>query len=158
MKTAVLLNCLILLCAFGCSTHSPERVLEEFYNYHEPDSESLDPLILAGKKVVPLIIEKIQDRNMQRRRVAIDFLGNGSYKQALPVLEKIMKDETEENRFRAAALISVFKIDKNYGRQFAQQYKDNEDDLGKAARDILDHKDYLKYRRTYLDALFRRHD
>jgi HEAT repeat protein len=158
MKKVVLLNCLILLCVFACSTRSPEAVLEEFYNYNEPDSESLDPLILAGEKVVPLVMERVQDRNTQRRRLAIQFLGNSSYKQALPVLEKIMKDETEESHFRSTALISIFKIDEKLVKQFAQQYKVSKNDLGDIARDILANKDYLNYRRTYTDALLRRHD
>ena len=102
--------CLISICflLFGCSNQSPEQVLEEFYSYNEPDSESLHPLILAGSEVVPLIIKKIQDRNMKRRRLAIDFLGNGEYKQALSVLTNILNDETEENHFRQLA--SVFNI------------------------------------------------
>ncbi len=147
----------ILLFAVACSNKSPEAVLEEFYNYNEPGSESLDPLILAGERVVPLIIEKIQDKNMQRRRLAIEFLGNGSYKQATSVLEKIVRDETEENHFRVTALIAIFQIDKNLGSQFAQQYKEDSI-LGKTLNDILANKEYLHYRRTYLDALFRRHD
>ena len=94
---------------------------------------------------------------MQRRRLAIDFLGNGSYNQAIPVLEKIVRDETEENHFRVTALIAIFKIDKNLGNQFSQQYKEDSI-LGKTSKDILANKEYLHYRRTYLDALFRRHD
>jgi uncharacterized lipoprotein NlpE involved in copper resistance len=157
MKRVAFLSCLILFVVLGCSTRSPEQILEEFYNYNEPDSESLDPLILAGEKVVPLIIEKIRDRSMQRRRLAIDFLGNGEYEQALPVLIKILNDETEESHFRVAALISIFQIAENLGNEFAQRYK-NDSNLGKTSMDILSNKDYLRYRRTYIDALFRRHD
>lgn len=157
MKKLICFGLLFLPFLFSCTTRAPEAVLEEFYNYQEPDSESLDPLILAGNKVVPLIIEKIRDRNMKRRRLAIDFLGNGEYRQALPTLEKIMLDETEERRFRETALISIFRIDKKLGDKFAQQYK-NDGGLGKIAQDILSNKDYLDNRRTYLDALFRRHD
>lgn len=157
MKRFFVLSFIVLLFAFGCSRQSPEEVLEEFYHYHAPDSEGLDPLILAGERVVPLIIEKIQDKNMPRRRLAIDFLGNGSYRQAVPVLEKILKDETEEEHFRTTALTSIFQIDENLGNQYAQQYKDDQV-LGKTSSDILARKEYITYRRTYLDALFRRHD
>lgn len=157
MKLIIILSFFILLFATACSHKSPDAVLEEFYNYHEPDSESLDPLILAGEKVVPLIIEKIQDKYMNRRRLAIDFLGNGEYKQALPVLQKIMQDENEEQHFRQTCLISIFQIDKTVGTEFAQYYK-NDIVLGEISKDILSNKEYLHYRRTYIDALLRRHD
>jgi len=158
MKNIILLCLVTLLCVSGCSTRSPEAALEEFYNYNEPGNESLDPLILAGKKAVPLVIEKVKDKNMPRRRLAIEFLGNGSYEQSLPVLKQIMTDDSEEAHFRATALIAVFQIDEELGRRFAQENKDKADDLGEAARDILESKEYLRSRRTYFDALIGRHD
>jgi hypothetical protein len=157
-KTVLLKFLLVLLCVSGCSNRSPEGTLEEFYNYNEPGNESLDPLILAGKKVVPLVIEKVKNKNMPRRRLAIEFLGNGSYEQALPVLKQIMTDDSEEAHFRAAALIAVFQIDEESGKRFAQENRYKADDLGEVARDILESKEYLKSRRTYFDALIGRHD
>jgi hypothetical protein len=148
---------LSLSFVFGCLVKSGQATLEDFYAYHAPDSEGLDPLILAGDKVVPLVIEKIQDRNMKKRGLAIDFLGNGKHKQAIPVLEKIVIDESEEEHVREIALVSIYQIDGELGNQFAQKFK-SDGILAEISKDIIAKKSYLNYRRTYIDALFRRHD
>ena len=142
----------------SCSLASPEETLEEFYQYHEPGRESLDPLILAGKRVVPLVIERIQDKTMPRRMLAIEFLGNGSYDEALPVLESILNDTFEQENMRATALIAIYQIEPQKGTRDALRYQGESGEFGKVSRDILAKKDYLDYRRTFFDALVRRHD
>jgi len=46
---------------------------------------SADPLILNGRRVVPLVIAELPNKNMRLRRDAIGFLGNGGYPEGLPV-------------------------------------------------------------------------
>src|SRR5262245_45882955 len=82
---------------------SAEGALNRFYTYgNDPDDAVaedmlMDPLIVAGEKVVPLVIREIKNKEMPRRRYAIGFLGNGSYKQALPALEDIFQDLSEKD-------------------------------------------------------------
>src|SRR5262249_34357032 len=118
----------------------------------------MDPLILAGDKVVPLVIEAVKNKEMERRRYAIAFLGNGSYKQAIPVLEEILGDASEKDYVRGDALQSIYQIDDALGLHYAQEHQDSLDSLGQRAKDILSGRDYIKERRSYADALMGKHD
>lgn len=135
---------------------SPEEVLERFYHNEGPEETLKDPLILAGDKVVPLVIERVSDKKMPRRRYAIAFLGNGSYTQALPVLHTILQDSSELDYFRSDALHSIYQIDAALGLKYAQSYRNESNDLGKVSQDLLSQKRLLPDRRTYLDALLGR--
>jgi hypothetical protein len=153
----VVIAFLVLLC-MACGARSPETALEEFYFYKGAEDQLMDPLILAGRKVVPLVIEKIKDRNMPRRRYAIGFLGNGSYEAALPVLQEILQDNTEDAHFRGDALQAVYEIDKQLGANYAKKYESQEDYFGRAARDMLKTNSSLRESRSYWDAWVGRHD
>ena len=72
---------------------NPRDALQDFLTGHDrAEDQLMDPLILCGGRVVPLVIAEIQNKDMHRRRYAIGFLGNGHYSEALPVLEKILSD------------------------------------------------------------------
>ncbi|HEY3039305.1 MAG TPA: hypothetical protein VGJ66_11240 [Pyrinomonadaceae bacterium] len=118
----------------------------------------MDPLILAGDKVVPLVLKQVKDKNMRRRRYAIGFLGNGSYKQALQSLETILQDATEEDYFRGDALQSIYMIDEFRGRELAKRYTDRQDYLGEIARRVIAGDSQLKKRRTYSEAVVGKHE
>src|SRR5687767_6206479 len=107
-------------------------------------------LILEGSCVVPSAIEAIRDQSLPKRPFVIAFLGNGEYKDALVPLKMIVEDETDPDR--GPALIAIFHIDSNEGRQLATKYKGKEGDLGKLSLDILIDKDYLHHRTTYWQA------
>lgn len=154
-KFIVIVFLFVLVTACG---KSPETTLAEFYAYNGAEDQLMDPLILAGEKVVPLVLEKIKNRNMPRRRYAIGFLGNGSYEQALPVLQEILQDDTEDVHFRADALQAIYEIDNQLGANYAKKYESHEDYFGRAARDMLETNSSLRERRSYWDALIRRHD
>lgn len=95
---------------------------------------------------------------MPRRRLAIEFLGNGSYNEAIPVLEVILNDRSEQEHIRITALVAIYQIEPQQGTRDAVRYQLESGELGKVSKDILAKKDYLDYRRTYFDALIRRHD
>jgi hypothetical protein len=97
----------------------------------------MDPLILAREEVVPLVIREVRNKNMPRRRYAILFLGNGSYKQALPVFEEILKDSSEDELFRGDASVAIFLIDETRGRKYAMDYSNDKTFLGKGQMTLL---------------------
>ena len=102
---------LILLGVVSCSSRSsPEEALEDFCKYDGGEETLMDPLILAGDKVVPLVLENIRNKQMPKRRYAIEFLGNGTIRQALPVLEELVKNNTEEDFIRGDALQAIYRI------------------------------------------------
>lgn len=118
----------------------------------------MDPLILGGKKIVPLIIREVQRPDMPRRRYAINFLGNGGYAEAVPSLEKILQDETELDYVRGDALEAMYQIDVTLGTANASLYSFREDHLGKRAQLILSRDPIIDRRRSYYDAFMGRHD
>jgi hypothetical protein len=132
----------------ACGAKSPEAALAEFYEYNGMEEQLMDPLIRAGDGVVPLVIEKVKDKNMPRRRYAIGFLGNGSYRQALPVLQQILQDTTDEDYFRGDALQSIYQIDEPLGVSYAQRYQGESDYVGRIAKEILAGGSRLRERRT----------
>jgi len=87
----------------------------------------------------------------------IAALGNLGDWRAMPALETILHDHTEEDYFRADSLEAIALIDKDLGRHFAKQYADSDTPyLARASRNILSGgKDYPLYRRSFFDALYR---
>lgn len=137
---------------------APEDALKRFYNNDGPEDTLMDPLILAGDGVVPLVLKEVKNKKMPRRRYAIGFLGNGSYKEALPALETILQDSTEEDYFRGDALQSIYMIDESRGRELAQKYNDHQDYLGAISRRVISGDSELKKRRPYSEAVLGKHE
>jgi hypothetical protein len=133
-----LITAVLLSFVSGCPTpQTPENAFNEFLTHETKESYLVQPLCNAGEKVVPLVIEKIKDKDLQRRRYAIGFLGSGNYRQALPVLEKILGDESEQDLFRGDALKSIYLIDLNLGKSLSGKYREREDFLGRIAGELL---------------------
>ncbi len=148
---------LLLLTFLACQERTPQQSLEEFYTYGGAEDELMDPLILAGRNIVPLVIEKVKDKKMPRRMYAIGFLGNGRYDEALPVLESILPDETDI--MRGSALVSIFQIDENLGRKYAQKFSSQDNEIGDFSRKLLGRKlPHLFERRSYYEALVGMHE
>jgi HEAT repeat protein len=98
---------------------SPEQAIREFYSSDRAEDQMMDPLILAGEEVVPLLLIEIEKKTRPQRRYAIGALGNIQDKSALSVLEEILGDEAEEDYFRCDALNSIGMIDFRRGRELA---------------------------------------
>ncbi len=147
-----------VMAVVGCAERDPAAAMRAFYINDGAEDTLMDPLILAGDEVVPLVLDAVIARDMPRRRYAVSFLGNGGFREALPTLERLLADETEDIYVRVSCLIAIYQIDARTGRQRANALANREDSLGHTASDVLEHKPHIDRRRTYLQALFRRHD
>lgn len=152
---------LILVAATVWRRHvdSPEQASQRFYNGVgvTGEDETMDPLIVAGDKVVPLVIKEIQNKNMPHRRHEIAFLGNGSYRAALPALRSILQNDTEIGYHRGDALESIYLINSAEADSYAQRYANTKGFLGDTARAVISGDTRLSWRRSYQDALMHRH-
>lgn len=150
--------CLATWLAIARPWLTPEQVLRRFYTQLGAEDMLMDPLILGGEKVAKIVVKEVSRRDMPRRRYAIGFLGNAGYAGATPILKAIVDDETEHDYIRADALKAVYQVDRSLGSQLAQLHVKRHDDLGEMARHIMNRSGVAAARRTYLDALLRRHD
>ncbi len=137
----------------------PEDALRDFYEARErAEDQLMDPLILNGRRVVPLVISAVTNKDMRLRRYAIGFLGNGRYRSALPVLEKVLADESEIYYFRADALEAIYQIAPERAQSLAPGHVDGEDLLGQVARTIVAGESPVYRTRSYWQALWHVHE
>jgi hypothetical protein len=142
---------------------TPAESLQRFYAYGEASDSGvaedmlMDPLILAGEGVVPLVLEQLPKPQMPRRRYAIAFLGNGAYAQALPALRTILANEGEVDLFRGDALQAICDIDAVEGKRRAAEFAAQQDYLGSTARQIAQ-RGCATQRRTRAQAALGHHD
>lgn len=98
------------------------------------------------------VIEAIKDPNLPGRLLAIEFLGEGGYGDALPVLEHIVRSPDESTAARESALESVFLIAEHRGRWLAEEFQ-RHPLLKSAAQRILNHPDAIRNRPSRCRAL-----
>ena len=98
------------------------------------------------------LIEAIKDPAMQGRQLAIEFLGEGGYGDALPVLDAIVRDPAEPDRLRVAALEASFLIARYKGRLLAREFQ-NDPVLGASADTILHNEDAIRNRPSRVQTL-----
>jgi hypothetical protein len=138
---------------------NPRDALQDFLTGHDrAEDQLMDPLILCGRRVVPLVIAEIHNKDMHRRRYAIGFLGNGHYSEALSALEKILLDSSEIFYFRADALEAIYQIAPERARELAPKYVSGQDLLGRVAQDIAASRNPVYFTRSYWQALSGRHE
>jgi hypothetical protein len=131
MKAWVALGILLLgvLAAGACLARrgafaSPEVALARFVSaspYDVAEDQLMDPLILAGPKVVPLLAKSISNRQMVHRRYAVMALGHLGDQAALPALTKIVVDVTDEGYVRCDALQAVGLIKNAAARDLVER-------------------------------------
>ena len=70
------LLCLLWAVAEG-PLRNPDEALKDFYDAGDrAEDQLMDPLILTGRSVVPLVLKELPNKDMRPRRYAIGFLGN----------------------------------------------------------------------------------
>jgi hypothetical protein len=156
LSMAIISLCLLSSACNTCS--SPESALEKFYTSNGAEDTLMDPLIVCGEKVAPLVTQKIKDRNMKRRLYAISFLGNEAYSPSSSMLQEILADPTEDAAYRAASLQALCEINYTDCTSHLQRYKDEKSSLGSRATRILSNGGTLSEKRSYLQAVLGWHD
>lgn len=130
----------------------PHEALADFYEARDrAEDQLIDPLIVAGTDVVPLVLEAVADKEMHLRRYAISYLGMARQREAIPALEGIVLDDSEIYYFRADALESLCRIDPSRASALASQFVGRSDLLGDVARSIAAGQ-YDRYERTWWEA------
>ncbi len=131
---------------------SPEESLLKFYAAQGAEDQLMDPLIVGGAKVVPLILKDINDKNMPLRRYAIGALGNIGDASAIATLESLLKDQSEVDYIQCDALEAIALINPDRGRVIATAYsRSSTSCLHELSAYLLSGK--LPHRRTYIEAL-----
>ena len=150
---------LCLVFGYRSLRPSPEDAWHRFLtSTNLAEDQLMDPLIMAGADVLPIVIEQVSNPELPGRRYAITFLGHQSCQQAVPTLERILMSDAEADIFRGDCLQSLAMIDPDLGNRYAQRFAEQDGYLGQRARELLADSDTLPPRRTYWDALFGRHD
>ncbi len=119
------------------------KTWKTFYGDAAEESEISAPLLKAGPKMVPAIVEAIAHKDMRHRRYAISALGNLKDKRAVERLTAILKDASEEDYFRGDALVAIYQIDQTLGTQLAKQYAGQGDNLKTMSDAILTKEPWL---------------
>jgi hypothetical protein len=170
-KAKVALAIAIVLLAFGAwfgvnlysnIPESPELALKEFYEREVAEDQIMDPLIVAGRNVVPLLEKEVTNPNMPNRRYAIGALGNLGSKSALTVLENLAKMKSEVGYIRCDALVAIGMIDQQEGLRVANVVKGEGLECLSDIANNLDgnYAQWLEMsapKRTYFQALLGRH-
>ena len=149
----IILGITLLWAISSGPLRDPEETLKDFYDgKYRAEVQLKDPLILNGRRVLPLVLNALPKKDMLKRRYAIGFVGGGRYVEALPVLTSILIDESELNYFRADALKAIYQIDKSLSHKLAEQYTSEPDLFGEVAAQIINGKSPIYSTRTYWDA------
>jgi hypothetical protein len=137
---------------------NPQEALADFHaGTARAEDMLMDPLILNGRPVVRLVIKAVTEKEMEKRRYAICFLGNGGYSEAMPLLEKIVGDPSEIYYFRADALEALAAISPDRGREVAKTHTTDENLFGDVAREIVAGKPKGYCRRSWWEAFSGHH-
>lgn len=140
---------------------SPEAAIKSFYEREVAEDQIMDPLILVGVSVIPLLEKEVTNPNMPNRRYAIGALGNLRSKSSLPILERLTRMKSEEDYIRCDALTAIGMIDYGEGMRVVDSVKTD----GLTCLANIAHPQGYAYwlkssapRRTYLEAILGWHN
>ena len=108
-----------------------------FYDLSDHEPEIDDPLIAAGRPMVPAICEAIAHQDMKYRRYAIGALGYIGDRKAVPTLVGLLENASEKAYFRSDALLAIYQIDQPLGTRYARQYRYADKPIAMIAEAIL---------------------
>lgn len=129
LPLSIVTTCLAVFTA--CSADEPHiqvdptMALDEFYAYDGAEDTLMDPLIVAGTDVVPVVLEQIIKTDMVKRRYAIQALGNIGDSVAIPTLEFLAESMSEPGYIRCVSTQAVAQINWDAGRELAQQFTES---------------------------------
>jgi HEAT repeat protein len=141
-----LLTALLFTAAHACAADEVDyrtggkrfaKVWVAFYDesFHEPEID--DPLIEAGRPMVPAICEAIAHQDMKYRGYAIGALGYIGDRRALPTLVALIENARETVSMRNQALLAIYRIDRALGARYARQYRHADAPVADTAEAIL---------------------
>lgn len=113
------------------------KVWHAFYDLSDHEPEIDDPLIAAGRPMVPAICEAISHQDMKYRRYAIGALGYIGDRKAVPTLVGLLENAGEKAYFRSDALLAIYQIDQPLGMRYARQYRYADKPIAMIAEAIL---------------------
>ena len=119
------------------------KVWTAFYNNTGGEEELMTPLVKAGPKMTPAILEAISHKDMKQRRYAIGALGHLKDRRAVEPLTAVLKDKREEDYFRGDALHAIYQIDQKLGSELAKQFSGQGDNLKMIAGAIIKKEPWL---------------
>lgn len=123
---------------------SPAEAVKSFYEREVAEDQLMDPLILAGPDVIPLLEQDLLDANVPRRRYAIGAVGNIGDRSALPTLRKILEDRSEVDYIRCDALEAMAMIDRDMAFQRVRAEPGLEAQCGAATLSGAKSRSYLE--------------
>lgn len=128
--------------------------MRRFYDTRDKaEADLMDPLILAGPKVVPRLSQEVRSKDMPARRYAIGALGHIGDRRAYATLKAILEDSSEVFYIRRDALVAMALIDPAAGREEAKRYRDSHvPDLAQASAEVL--SGHGVKRQTVMSTLF----
>lgn len=135
---------------------SSEVAIEQFYQRQVAEDQTIDPLILAGPAVIPILEKKVMDPSMPRRRYAIGALGNLNSRSSLPTLERLSRAKAEDDYIRCDALAAMGMIDHGEGLRVLTSIKREGLQCISEIADGQGYSQWLKsygLRRSYVEAL-----
>jgi HEAT repeat protein len=109
----------------------------EFYYGGNSEIDIGSSLVRVGEPIVPSVCRAIADRNMRRRRYAIDALGWIGDRRAISSLQKILSDATELQLLRADALEAIYRISPSLAHRLSPPHVGRKDLLGTVARAVI---------------------
>lgn len=113
------------------------KVWHAFYDLSDHEPEIDDPLIAAGRPMVPAICEAVAHPDMKYRRYAIGALGYIGDRKAVATLVGLLENASEKAYFRGDALLAIYQIDQPLGTRYARQYRYADKPIAMIAEAIL---------------------
>jgi HEAT repeat protein len=136
----------------------PDAAFADFMNATgRAEDQLVDPLVLAGPRVRPVVLTALQNPEFRLRRYAIEYLGCARYEPATSTLQGLLSDELQQDYLRADALTALWLMDAINRMHLARQYASRQDSLGSTARGLIDASTQPSCR-SWIAAFLHRHN
>lgn len=139
---------LAVLMASSCSLipGTPEHAFRDFQTIETKESYLVGPLCKAGEGVIPLVMVRVKNKELDRRRYAIGFLGTAMTHSPVTVLEPILRDVSESEYIRGDALEAIYLLNEKKGIDLAVEFQQRDDFLGRVSKQIATRQEHKMFR------------